>query len=73
MADNTENMSYEEAAKELESIISKLESGEASLDDSIKLYSRGMELSKYCKEKLDSIVKQISVLSEDGSSESDFS
>ena len=73
MADNTENMSYEAAAKELEAIISKLESGEVSLDDSIKLYSRGMELSKYCKDKLDSIVKQIKILSEDGTNESDFS
>ena len=73
MAENTNDMSYEEAVKELESIITKLESGEASLDDSIKLYSRGMELSKFCKDKLDSIVKKISILSEDGSSESDFS
>ena len=73
MADNTENMSYEAAAKELEAIISKLESREVSLDDSIKLYSRGMELSKYCKDKLDSIVKQIKILSEDGTNESDFS
>ena len=73
MADSIENMSYEAAAKELEEIIGKLESGEVSLDDSIKLYSRGMELSKYCKDKLDSIVKQIRILSEDGTSESDFS
>jgi len=73
MADNIENMSYEAAAKELETIIGKLESGEVSLDDSIKLYSRGMELSKYCKDKLDSIVKQIKILSEDGTGESDFS
>ncbi|MBR2751469.1 MAG: exodeoxyribonuclease VII small subunit [Clostridiales bacterium] len=73
MADNVNDMSYEEAVKELESIISKLESGEASLDDSIKMYSRGMELSKFCKDKLDSIVKKISILSDDGSGESDFS
>ena len=46
-------MTYEQAVSELEEIISKLESGEASLDDSIALYSRGMELSKFCKEKLD--------------------
>ncbi|MBR3058612.1 MAG: exodeoxyribonuclease VII small subunit [Clostridiales bacterium] len=73
MAEESINMSYEDAVKELESIISKLESGDASLDDSIKLYSRGMELSKFCKDKLDSIVKQISMLSQDGTSETDFS
>ena len=71
--DENNEMSYEQAVKELESIISKLESGEASLDESISLYSRGMELSKFCKDKLDSIVKKISILSEDGESESPFS
>ncbi len=65
-------MTYEQAVSELEEIISKLESGEASLDDSIALYSRGMELSKFCKEKLDAIEKKISILSQDGASESAF-
>ncbi len=65
-------MTYEQAVSELEEIISKLESGEASLDDSIALYSRGMELSKFCKEKLDSIEKKISILSQDGAVESAF-
>lgn len=67
-----ENMTYEQAVSELESIIEKLESGEATLDDSIGLYSRGMELSKFCKDKLDSIVKRISVLGGDGESEAPF-
>ncbi|MBR3031615.1 MAG: exodeoxyribonuclease VII small subunit [Clostridiales bacterium] len=66
------NMTYEQAVSELEEIISKLESGEASLDDSIALYSRGMELSKFCKDKLDDIEKKISILTQDGSTESAF-
>ena len=65
-------MTYEQAVSELEEIISKLESGEASLDDSIALYSRGMELSKFCKEKLEAIEKKISILSQDGAVESAF-
>lgn len=71
MSDKIE-MTYEQAVSELEEIISKLESGEASLDDSIALYSRGMELSKFCKEKLDAIEKKISILSQDGVNESAF-
>lgn len=67
------DMSYEQAVKELESIISKLESGEVSLDDSISLYSRGMELSKFCKDKLDAIVKKISMLSDEEGNEIPFS
>ena len=66
------NMTYEQAVSELEEIISKLESGETSLDDSIALYSRGMELSKFCKDKLDDIEKKISILTQDGSTESAF-
>ena len=66
------DLTYEQAVSELEEIIRKLESGEASLDDSISLYSRGMELSGFCKEKLDSIVKQISQLDPDEKTESPF-
>ncbi|MBQ0012719.1 MAG: exodeoxyribonuclease VII small subunit [Clostridiales bacterium] len=66
------DLTYEQAVAELEEIIGKLESGEASLDDSISLYSRGMELSKFCKDKLDAIEKKISLLAEDGKNETTF-
>ena len=72
MSEKNNDMTYEQAVAELEEIIRKLESGEASLDDSIALYSRGMELSKFCKDKLDDIVKKISILGTDGESESAF-
>ncbi len=66
------DLTYEQAVSELEGIIGKLESGEATLDESISMYSRGMELSKFCKEKLDDIVKRINMLGEDGKSETPF-
>ena len=66
------DLTYEQAVSELEGIIGKLESGEATLDESIAMYSRGMELSKFCKEKLDDIVKKINMLGEDGKSETPF-
>lgn len=72
MAEKKNDMTYEQAVAELEEIIRRLESGEATLDESIALYSRGMELSKFCKDKLDSIVKKISILGRDGSDESAF-
>ena len=37
-------MSFESAIERLEEIVRKLESGDASLDESIKLYSEGVEL-----------------------------
>ena len=43
-----EDMSFEDAIQELETIIDKLESGEVPLDETISLYDRGSELKKYC-------------------------
>ena len=44
---------FEEAQRELESIVQRLESGEASLDEAISLWERGEELYGICSEKLD--------------------
>lgn len=41
-------MSFEEAMKELEATVGKLEHGEASLEDSIRLYERGAALRAHC-------------------------
>lgn len=47
-----ENMSFEEAMRELEATVGKLEHGEATLEESIKLYERGAALRKHCDEVL---------------------
>lgn len=46
-------MKFEELLKELEEIVKELESGNLSLDDSIKKYQRGIELSAECKKMLE--------------------
>ena len=43
-------LSFEECLKELEEIVSKLESKDISLDDAVKYYQKGLELSKRCYE-----------------------
>ena len=45
-------MSFEEAMKELEGVVSRLESGDVPLEDSIKLYERGAALKEHCRKKL---------------------
>ena len=45
-------MSFEEALRELESIVRKLEEGKGNLDDAIDSYSRAAELKKHCEDKL---------------------
>ncbi|HHU21618.1 MAG TPA: exodeoxyribonuclease VII small subunit [Acholeplasma sp.] len=44
---------FEELLKELEQIVLELEKGDLSLEESLKKYQRGIELSKLCKEKLE--------------------
>ena len=47
-----EQLSFEAALEELESIVSRLEQGEVDLEDSIVLYERGMALKAHCEKKL---------------------
>ncbi|MBE6899208.1 MAG: exodeoxyribonuclease VII small subunit [Ruminococcaceae bacterium] len=46
-------LNFEKALERLSEINEKLESEEISLDDSIKLFKEGIELSKFCQSKLD--------------------
>ena len=55
-------MTFEEAQRELERIVQQLESGQADLDDAIKLWERGEELHRLCLEKLDSAQGRIEAL-----------
>ena len=48
-----ENKSFEELIAELEAIVNKLEGNKLSLEDSVKEYQRGIELSIECKKRLD--------------------
>ena len=45
-------MSFEQAIKELETVVGKLERGDVALEDSIALYERGAALKKRCEAKL---------------------
>ena len=48
-----ENLSFEDALKELETIVEKLERGEVSLNDAVAAYERGAMLKKLCQDRLD--------------------
>jgi exodeoxyribonuclease VII small subunit len=48
------DLTFESAQKELEQIVERLETGQAPLDETIKLWERGEELYKFCREQLDS-------------------
>ncbi|HEX8555997.1 MAG TPA: exodeoxyribonuclease VII small subunit [Sphingomonas sp.] len=54
-----DDLSFEDALKELERIVARLESGDASLDESITLYERGDRLRARCAERLDAAQARI--------------
>ena len=47
-----ENRSFEDAMRELEATVGKLETGEATLEESIALYERGARLRAHCEKRL---------------------
>ena len=51
-AENLSELSFEAALKRLEEIVRRLESGEASLDESIELYGEGDRLKQQCEARL---------------------
>ncbi len=52
----------EQAMKQLEQIVQDLESGDMPLEKAIKKFEEGVQLSKFCSQKLDETEKRITVL-----------
>jgi exodeoxyribonuclease VII small subunit len=53
---------FEQAQQELEQIVQRLETGEAPLDEALRLWERGEELYRFCKERLDTAEGKIEEL-----------
>ncbi len=53
MANDAKKLSYESARDELSEVVTSLEAGGATLEESLKLWERGEELAKICQEWLD--------------------
>ena len=57
---------FEAAIAELESIVKKLEDGDLPLETSLKLYERGVQLSRFCHARLEEAERRIEVLNDRG-------
>jgi exodeoxyribonuclease VII small subunit len=57
--DDIKKMTFEQALKELEQIVGKLERGDVELEPSIALYERGEALKAHCEKKLKSIEAKV--------------
>jgi len=61
-----ENMSLEEALKNLDDTIEKMQSEEVSLEESFQLYKEGMDYIKICNETIDRVEKKVLMLNQEG-------
>jgi exodeoxyribonuclease VII small subunit len=52
MTETLDTLSFEDALRELEAIVARLETGDAALDESITLYTRGEALRAQCEARL---------------------
>ena len=68
MSDDPATLSFEDALKRLEAIVQRLESGDATLDESITLYEEGAKLRAQCEHRLKSAQERVDriVLGSDG-------
>lgn len=55
-------LKFEEALKRLEKIVDELETGDLSLDEALKKYQEGIELSRQCSQRLDNAKKKVDML-----------
>ena len=65
MKDEKNELNFEETMQKLEIIVHELENGELNLDDSIKKFEEGMELSKSASNYLEEAEKKITLLVKD--------
>ena len=63
---NIDELSFEAAYAELETIITQLESDDLPLDESVSMYERGRKLAEHCQELLDKAELRVNQLNDDG-------
>lgn len=68
MTDKTiEEMSFEDAIRELETVVTQLDRGDVALEDSIMLYERGAALKARCEAKLKEAEEKVAQITLDSS------
>ena len=59
-------MHFEQAYAELETLVQQIEAGNLTLDDTLDLYDRGLQLSSHCQHLLSSAQLRVSRIEDDG-------
>ena len=61
-----DGVDFEAALEELESLVASMESGELSLDDSLRAFERGIALTRACQTALNNAELKVAALTADG-------
>ncbi len=61
-----ENMTFEQAMRELEQVVAQLDQGDVELDKSIELYERGAKLKARCEAELKRAEEKVAAITLDG-------
>ncbi len=64
-----ENMTFEECMNELNDLVSRLESGELDLDESLKVYERAVKIRARCRSILDDAERKVQTIMESAGGE----
>ena len=54
--------SFEQALAELEKIVKRMEGGDLTLEQALATHKRGLELAKFCQQRLEAAQQQVKVL-----------
>jgi exodeoxyribonuclease VII small subunit len=61
-----EDLKFEAALEELETLVAQMESGDLSLDESLKAFERGVALTRHCSTALKQAELKVQALNEEG-------
>ncbi|MFA7095112.1 MAG: exodeoxyribonuclease VII small subunit [Gammaproteobacteria bacterium] len=64
------NLNFEQALKELEDLVERMERGDLSLEESLKCFERGVELTRICQQALKEAEQKVQLLLEKGDEQS---
>ena len=63
---------FEEALQELERLVSSMEEGELSLEDSMKAFEKGIKLTRECQTALQKAEQKVQILLNESGETQDF-
>ncbi len=71
MTEKDDPFNFEQALEELEQLVTRLEEGDLSLEESLKEFERGVKLTRDCQQELKEAEQKVRILTEQGE-EQDF-